>query len=75
MDLKDHGQLPKNKKLILYCDCAQVGRGNRVNGLISMNRPMGTEAAAGKNPVSQRFLKSYFKNLPASMMLLRCSWT
>jgi len=23
-----------------------------VNGLISMNRPMGTEAAAGKNPVS-----------------------
>jgi S-adenosylmethionine synthetase len=29
-----------------------VGRGNRVNGLISMNRPMGTEAAAGKNPVS-----------------------
>ncbi|HEX9024765.1 MAG TPA: methionine adenosyltransferase, partial [Geobacteraceae bacterium] len=33
-------------------DCGQVGRGNRVNGLISMNRPMGTEAAAGKNPVS-----------------------
>ena len=29
-----------------------MGRGNRVNGLISMNRPMGTEAAAGKNPVS-----------------------
>jgi S-adenosylmethionine synthetase len=23
-----------------------------VNGLIAMNRPMGTEAAAGKNPVS-----------------------
>jgi len=23
-----------------------------VNGLISLNRPMGTEAAAGKNPVS-----------------------
>lgn len=33
-------------------DSGQVGRGNRVNGLISMNRPMGTEAAAGKNPVS-----------------------
>ncbi|RME45749.1 MAG: methionine adenosyltransferase [Chloroflexi bacterium] len=33
-------------------DCGQVGRGNRVNGVISLNRPMGTEAAAGKNPVS-----------------------
>lgn len=33
-------------------DSGQVGRGNRVNGLISMNRPIGTEAAAGKNPVS-----------------------
>jgi S-adenosylmethionine synthetase len=32
-------------------DSGQVGRGNRVNGLISMNRPMGTEAAAGKNPM------------------------
>ena len=29
-----------------------MGRGNRVNGLISLNRPLGTEAAAGKNPVS-----------------------
>ncbi|MDR4498299.1 MAG: methionine adenosyltransferase [Candidatus Scalindua sp.] len=33
-------------------DSGQVGRGNRVNGLISVNRPMGTEASAGKNPVS-----------------------
>jgi len=33
-------------------DSGQVGRGNRVNGLISLNRPMGTEAAAGKNAVS-----------------------
>lgn len=33
-------------------DSGQVGRGNRINGLISLNRPMGTEAAAGKNPVS-----------------------
>lgn len=33
-------------------DSGQVGRGNRVNGLISISRPMGTEAAAGKNPVS-----------------------
>jgi S-adenosylmethionine synthetase len=33
-------------------DCGQVGRGNRVNGVMSLNRPIGTEAAAGKNPVS-----------------------
>ena len=33
-------------------DCGQVGRGNKVSGLISLNRPMGVEAAAGKNPVS-----------------------
>lgn len=33
-------------------DCGQVGRGNKVNGVISLNRPMGTEAAAGKNPIS-----------------------
>lgn len=33
-------------------DSGQVGRGNRVNGLISLNRPIGAEAAAGKNPVS-----------------------
>ena len=33
-------------------DSGQVGRGNRVNGLIAINRPLGTEAAAGKNPVS-----------------------
>ncbi|HIC90166.1 MAG TPA: methionine adenosyltransferase [Anaerolineae bacterium] len=33
-------------------DGGQVGRGNKVNGVISLNRPMSTEAAAGKNPVS-----------------------
>lgn len=33
-------------------DDGQVGRGNRVNGLITPNRPMSLEAAAGKNPVS-----------------------
>jgi len=33
-------------------DSGQVGRGNRVCGLISLNRPMSMEAAAGKNPVS-----------------------
>lgn len=33
-------------------DCGQVGRGNRVNGVIPLNRPISNEAAAGKNPVS-----------------------
>lgn len=33
-------------------DSGQIGRGNKVNGVIALNRPMGTEAAAGKNPVS-----------------------
>jgi S-adenosylmethionine synthetase len=33
-------------------DSGQVGRGNRVNGITSLNRPFSTEAAAGKNPVS-----------------------
>lgn len=33
-------------------DDGQVGRGNRINGLITPGRPMSLEAAAGKNPVS-----------------------
>lgn len=33
-------------------DSGQVGRGNRVNGLIPVCRPVGAEAVAGKNPVS-----------------------
>ncbi|HID06228.1 MAG TPA: hypothetical protein EYP10_03680, partial [Armatimonadetes bacterium] len=33
-------------------DDGQVGRGNRVNGLITPYRPMSLEASAGKNPVS-----------------------
>jgi S-adenosylmethionine synthetase len=33
-------------------DSGQVGRGNKVNGVIALNRPIGIEAAAGKNPVS-----------------------
>jgi S-adenosylmethionine synthetase len=33
-------------------DSGQVGRGNRVNGVIPLNRPISSEAAAGKNPVS-----------------------
>jgi S-adenosylmethionine synthetase len=33
-------------------DCGQVGRGNRINGIIPLNRPSTSEAACGKNPVS-----------------------
>ncbi len=33
-------------------DSGEVGRGNQVNGVIALNRPRGSEAAAGKNPVS-----------------------
>src|SRR5678816_4896815 len=33
-------------------DDGEVGRGNRVSGLITPYRPMTMEAAAGKNPVS-----------------------
>jgi S-adenosylmethionine synthetase len=33
-------------------DSGEVGRGNRVNGVISLNRPASAEAAAGKNPIS-----------------------
>lgn len=33
-------------------DDGEVGRGNRINGLITPCRPMSLEAAAGKNPVN-----------------------
>lgn len=33
-------------------DSGEVGRGNRVNGIISLGRPSSAEAAAGKNAVS-----------------------
>lgn len=33
-------------------DDGQVGRGNRVNGLITPYRPMSLEASSGKNPIS-----------------------
>lgn len=33
-------------------DSGQVGRGNNVRGVIALCRPMSSEAAAGKNPVS-----------------------
>lgn len=35
-----------------HADDGEVGRGNRVNGLITPSRTMSLEAAAGKNPVS-----------------------
>lgn len=33
-------------------DSGQVGRGNRANGLITLNRPQSIEAHSGKNPVN-----------------------
>ncbi|KUG19832.1 MAG: methionine adenosyltransferase [Methanomicrobiaceae archaeon] len=33
-------------------DDGSVGRGNRINGLITPNRPMSMEAASGKNPIN-----------------------
>ncbi|MEW6382135.1 MAG: methionine adenosyltransferase [bacterium] len=33
-------------------DSGQVGRGNQVNGLMSLMRPQSSEASAGKNPLS-----------------------
>jgi S-adenosylmethionine synthetase len=38
-------------------DSGQVGRGNRVNGVIALNRPISTEAAAGKKPSAQLVLE------------------
>jgi S-adenosylmethionine synthetase len=44
-------------------DSGQVGRGNRANGLISLNRPQSIEAHAGKNPVSHiGKIYSYFSD-------------
>ncbi|MCX9084123.1 MAG: methionine adenosyltransferase [Candidatus Methanoperedens sp.] len=55
-------------------DSGQVGRGNRVNGIIPLNRPVSSEAAAGKNPVSHvgkiynvlshRIAKEIYFNVP-----------
>ncbi|MCA1408082.1 methionine adenosyltransferase, partial [Ensifer sp. IC3342] len=55
-------------------DDGQVGRGNRVNGLITPCRPMSLEAAAGKNPVThvgkiynvlaQRIAESLVNSIP-----------
>ena len=55
-------------------DSGQVGRGNRVNGVIPLNRPLCSEAAAGKNPVSHvgkiynllthRIAEKVYENVP-----------
>lgn len=56
-------------------DDGQVGRGNRVNGLITPYRPMSLEAAAGKNAVThvgklynlaaERIAQALVRDLPA----------
>ena len=38
--------------MLFRSDDGSVGRGNRVNGLITPYKPMSMEAAAGKNPVN-----------------------
>jgi S-adenosylmethionine synthetase len=55
-------------------DDGQVGRGNRINGLITPCRPMSLEAAAGKNPrshvgkiynvVAQRICETLIRTMP-----------
>jgi len=44
-------------------DSGQVGRGNRANGLITLNRPQSIEAHSGKNPFNHvGKIYSYFAN-------------
>ena len=53
-------------------DDGQVGRGNRINGLITPYRPMTLEAAAGKNPVTHvGKLYSVIANRVASEVVAR----
>jgi len=56
-------------------DGGEVGRGNRVSGLISLNRPMTLEAAAGKKP-SQPRRKSIQRTCPSAcghdLQVVRC---
>jgi S-adenosylmethionine synthetase len=54
-------------------DSGQVGRGNRVNGLIAFSRPTGGEAAAGKNPVAHAGkIYSVLSHRLASLLHARC---
>ncbi|MEM0332065.1 MAG: methionine adenosyltransferase [Archaeoglobaceae archaeon] len=50
-------------------DDGSVGRGNRVNGLITPSRPMSLEASSGKNPINH-VGKIY--NLLANLIANRC---
>ncbi|MET1124126.1 MAG: methionine adenosyltransferase [Archaeoglobaceae archaeon] len=50
-------------------DDGSVGRGNRVNGLITPSRPMSIEASSGKNPVNH-VGKLY--NVMANMIAQKC---
>lgn len=53
-------------------DSGQVGRGNRVNGVISLNRPQSMEAHAGKNPISHvGKIYSYFSSHLAQQLASR----
>jgi S-adenosylmethionine synthetase len=54
-------------------DSGQVGRGNRVNGLIAFARPAGGEAAAGKNAVAHAGkIYSVLSQRLAGMLHARC---
>ena len=58
----------------MSADSGQVGRGNMANRVISLSRPAGAEATAGKNPVSHigkiynamsfRIAKQIHNNIP-----------
>lgn len=50
-------------------DDGSVGRGNRANGLITLNRPMSMEATSGKNPINH-IGKIY--NLLATQLAQQC---
>ena len=53
-------------------DSGQVGRGNKVNGVISLNRPQSAEAHAGKNPVSHvGKIYSYFSSYVAEQIVVK----
>jgi len=54
-------------------DSGQVGRGNRVNGLIALGRPSASEAAPGKNPVAHvGKIYSVLSHRPAELIHARC---
>ncbi len=54
-------------------DSGQVGRGNRVNGLIAFARPSTGEAAAGKNPVAHvGKIYSVLSHRMADLIYKRC---